>query len=122
MFPEEKYVVNVPPPYGLYSDYLSSSISTISKMLYGDANFVPIAVPCFCLSVYFSNENKLFFNTTYYLLLYLYYIYICVCVCVCLCDMCVLCVCLYVFVLSKCRIEHIVRNIVLHCRSACHPH
>ena len=92
MFPEEKYVVNVPPPYGLYSDYLSSSISTISKMLYGGANFVPIAVPCFCLSVYFSNENKLFFNTTYYLLLYLYYIYMCVCVCVSVWYVCVVCV------------------------------
>ena len=81
MFPEEKYVVNVLPPYGLYSDYLSSSISTISKMLYGGANFVPIAVPCFCLSVYFSNENKLFLTLliTYY---YIYIIYICVCVCV----------------------------------------
>ena len=33
-------------------------------MLYRGANFVPIAVPCFCLSVFFPNVNMLFFNTT----------------------------------------------------------
>ena len=33
-------------------------------MLYGGANFVPIAVPRFCLSVFFPNVNTLFFNTT----------------------------------------------------------
>ena len=36
----------------------------INKMLYGGANFVPIAVPRFCLSVFFPNVNMLFFNTT----------------------------------------------------------
>ena len=33
-------------------------------MLYGGANFIPIAVPRFCLSVFFPNVNMLFFNTT----------------------------------------------------------
>ena len=33
-------------------------------MLYGGANFVPIAVPRFCLCVFFPNVNMLFFNTT----------------------------------------------------------
>ena len=33
-------------------------------MLYGGANFMPIAVPHFCLSVFFLNVNMLFFNTT----------------------------------------------------------
>ena len=52
--------------YGLYSDsfIISSSSSAINKMLYGGANFVPIAVPRFCLSVFFPNVNMLFFNTT----------------------------------------------------------
>ena len=52
--------------YRLYSDsfIISSSSSAINKMLYGGANFVPIAVPSFCLSVFFPNVNMLFFNTT----------------------------------------------------------
>ena len=52
--------------YSLYSDsfIISSSSSAINKMLYGGANFVPIAVPRFCLSVFFPNVNMLFFNTT----------------------------------------------------------
>ena len=33
-------------------------------MLHGGAEFVPIAVPRFCLSVFFPNVNMLFFNTT----------------------------------------------------------
>ena len=52
--------------YDLYSDsfIICSFSSTISKMLYEGANFVPIAVPRFCLSVFFPNLNMLFFNTT----------------------------------------------------------
>ena len=52
--------------HGLYSDYfiISSFSSAIKKMPYGGANFVPIAVPCFYLSVFFPNENMLFFYTT----------------------------------------------------------
>ena len=52
--------------YGLYSDsfIVSSSSSAINKMLYGGANFVPTAVPCFCLIIFFLNVNMLFFNTT----------------------------------------------------------
>ena len=38
-----------------------SSSSAINKMLYGGANFVPIAVTRFCLSVFFPN---VIFNTT----------------------------------------------------------
>ena len=52
--------------YGLYSDFfiISSSISAINKFLYGGASLVPIAVPRFCLSVFFPNVNILFLNTT----------------------------------------------------------
>ena len=52
--------------YGLYLDsfIISSSSSNINKMLYGGVNFVPIAVPRFCLSVFFPNVNMLFLNTT----------------------------------------------------------
>ena len=52
--------------YGLYSDsfIISSSSSVINKMLYGGADFVPTAVPCFCLIIFFLNVNMLFFNTT----------------------------------------------------------
>ena len=52
--------------YGLYSDsfIISSSSSAINKMLYGGASLVPIAVPRFCLSVFFPNVDMLFFNTT----------------------------------------------------------
>ena len=52
--------------YGLHSDsfIITSSSSAINKMVYGGANFVPIAVPRFCLSVFFPNVNMLFFNTT----------------------------------------------------------
>ena len=52
--------------YGLYSDYfvISSFSSAIKKMPYGGAKFLPIAVPCFYLSVFFPNENMLFFYTT----------------------------------------------------------
>ena len=51
---------------GLYSDsfIISSSSSAINKMLYRGANFVPIAVLCFCLSIFFPNVNMLIFNTT----------------------------------------------------------
>ena len=43
--------------YCLYSDsfVIFSSISAINKMLYRGANLVPIAVPHFCLSVFFLN-------------------------------------------------------------------
>ena len=43
--------------YCLYSDsfVIFSSISAINKMLYRGANLVPIAVPYFCLSVFFLN-------------------------------------------------------------------
>ena len=52
--------------HGLYSDssIISSSSSAINKMLYRGANLVPIAVPRFCLSIFFSNVNMLIFNTT----------------------------------------------------------
>ena len=52
--------------YGLYSDsfIISTSSFAINKMLYGGANFVSIAVPGFCLSIFFPNVNMLFFNTT----------------------------------------------------------
>ena len=52
--------------YGLYSDHFifSYSSSAINKTLYGGTNFVPIAVPRFCLNVSFQNVNMLFFNTT----------------------------------------------------------
>ena len=52
--------------YGLYSDsiIISSLSSAINKLLYGGANLVPIAVPRFCLDVFFPNVNILFFNTT----------------------------------------------------------
>ena len=40
------------------------SSSAVSKMLYGGASLLPIAVPRFCLSVVFPNVNMLFFNTT----------------------------------------------------------
>ena len=47
--------------YGLYSDsfIISPSSSAVNKMLYGGENFVSIAVPCFCLSAFFPNVNKL---------------------------------------------------------------
>ena len=52
--------------YGLYSDsfiiYYSSS--AINKTLYVGANLVPIAVPRFCLSIFFPNVNMSIFNTT----------------------------------------------------------
>ena len=52
--------------YGFYSDsfIISSSSSAVSKMLYGGASLVPIAVPRLCLSVVFPNVNMLFFNST----------------------------------------------------------
>ena len=52
--------------YGLYSDsfIISSSRSAINKMLYGGTNFVSIAVPRFCLNVFFPNVNMLLFSTT----------------------------------------------------------
>ena len=52
--------------YGLYSDsfIIYSSSSAINKMLYRGANLVPIAVPRFCLSIFFPNVNMLIFNTT----------------------------------------------------------
>ena len=40
-----------------------SSKSTINKMAYGGANFVPIAVPRTCLKVFSSNWKTLFFST-----------------------------------------------------------
>ena len=51
---------------GLYSDsfIISSSSSAINKMLYRGANLVPIAVPRFCLSIFFPNVNMLIFVTT----------------------------------------------------------
>ena len=50
--------------YGSYSDsfIIFSSSSARNKMLNGGANFVPIAVPCFCLSVFIPNVNMLFFH------------------------------------------------------------
>ena len=41
---------------GLYSDsfIISSSSSAVNKMLYGDANFAPIAVPRFNLIVFLT--------------------------------------------------------------------
>ena len=53
--------------YGLYSDsfIISSARSVINKMLYGSANLVPIAVPCFNSSVFFTNVSVLFFKTTF---------------------------------------------------------
>ena len=56
----------LPHKHGLYSNssIISSSSSTINKMLYGGASFVPIAVPRFCFSVFFPNVNMLLFNTT----------------------------------------------------------
>ena len=51
--------------YGLCSDYfiISSSSYDINKMPHGGANLVPIAAPCFCLSIFFPNVNMLFFST-----------------------------------------------------------
>ena len=65
--PIKKYVVNyLHHKYGLNSNsfIIYSSSSAINKMLYGGANLVPIAVPSFGLSVFFSNVNMLFFYTT----------------------------------------------------------
>ena len=52
--------------YGSNSDsfIISSSSSVINKMLYRGASLVPIAVPRFCLSIFFPNVNMLIFNTT----------------------------------------------------------
>ena len=52
--------------YGLYFDCFMtcSSSSFINKMLYRGAKFVAIAVPHFCLSVFFLNVKMLYFNTT----------------------------------------------------------
>ena len=52
--------------YGLYSDsfIISSSSFAMNKMLCRVANFVPIAVPCFYLSVFFPNANMLLFSIT----------------------------------------------------------
>ena len=52
--------------YGLYSDsfIISSSSSAIVKMLYRGTNLVPIAVPRFCLSIFFPNVSMLIFNAT----------------------------------------------------------
>ena len=43
--------------YDLYSDsfIIASSSSAINKILYGGASLVPMAVPRFCLSVFFPN-------------------------------------------------------------------
>ena len=53
--------------YGLCSDsfIISCSRSVINKMLYGCADLVPIAVPCFNSSLFFPNVSVLFFNTTF---------------------------------------------------------
>ena len=58
--------INLHHIYGLYSDsfIISSSSSTINKMLCAGANYVPIAVPHFCLSVFYQNLNILFLITT----------------------------------------------------------
>ena len=52
--------------YVLYSDYfiIFSSSFDINKILYRGASLVPIAVPRFCLSIFFPNVNMLIFNTT----------------------------------------------------------
>ena len=52
--------------YSLYSDSFttSSSSSFVNKMLYRVANLLPIAVPRFCLSVFFPNVNVSFYNIT----------------------------------------------------------
>ena len=43
---------------------ISSSSSAINRILYGGANFVPIAVPLFCLKIFLLNLKILFFSTT----------------------------------------------------------
>ena len=52
--------------YSLYSDYfiIFSFSFDINQMLYRGASLVPIAVPRFCLSIFFPNVNMLIFNTT----------------------------------------------------------
>ena len=49
--------------YGLYLDsfIISSSSYTIDKILYGGGNFVPIAVPRVCLSVFFPECKYIIF-------------------------------------------------------------
>ena len=68
LFPHKKIMSSMylHRKYVLYSDsfIISSFSSAMKKMLYRGANFVPIAVPRFCLSIFFPNVNMLIFNTT----------------------------------------------------------
>ena len=59
-----QYTVTINTVYIQIQILVFSSSSGINKILCESANFVPIAVPRFCLGVFFPNVNMLLFNTT----------------------------------------------------------